>query len=72
MCQFRKSFQTGKAMDVARTVDATLEPLPADLAVQRTDAGLLVELDVDRLLVITEETCEYAWEAFVLNDGSRD
>jgi hypothetical protein len=37
-----------------RTVDTTLELLAADLAVQGTDAGLLVKLHSDGLLVVAE------------------
>jgi hypothetical protein len=41
-----------------RTVDGALELLAADLAVERAAAGLLFELDLDRLFVVAEEACE--------------
>jgi hypothetical protein len=37
-----------------RTVDAALELLPADLAVEAANAGLFVQLDGDGPLVVAE------------------
>lgn len=48
------------------TVDAALELLAADPAVQSSNARLLIELYCDRLLVVTEETRKDAGERFVL------
>jgi hypothetical protein len=42
----------------SRTVDRALELLPADTAVELSDTSLLVELDRNRVFVITEEACE--------------
>lgn len=53
-------------MCVLRTVDGALELLAADLAVERAAAGLLVELDLDRLFVVAEEACEGRWKRFAL------
>jgi hypothetical protein len=55
-----------------RTVDGTLELLAADLAVERAAAGLLVELDLDRLFVVAEEACEGRWERLALARKGRD
>lgn len=47
-------------------VDARLEPLAAHLAVQVPDAGLLVELDLDRLFVVAEQAGEGRCKGFSL------
>jgi hypothetical protein len=59
----------GRARATGLTVDSTLELLPADLAVEPAAAGLLVELDFDRLFVVAEEACECRREAFALGKG---
>jgi len=42
----------------SRTVDRALELLSADTAVELSDTSLLVELDRNRVFVVTEEACE--------------
>lgn len=46
-------------------VDSALELLIADLTGELADAGLLVELDSDRFLVVTEQARERRGERFV-------
>lgn len=52
--------------DLARTIRAGLEVLPARLAAQVADAGLLVDLDGDGGLVAAEEAAEGGREGFAL------
>lgn len=59
----------GKETPGALTIDATLELLAADLALEFAYASLLVQLDCDRLLVVAEQACECRWQWFVLFDG---
>lgn len=49
-----------------RTVDSALEALPAHLAFERADAGLLVNLDGHGVLVVAEQAGEYRGKRVVL------
>lgn len=54
-----------------RTVDGTLEALAADFAFQRADAGLLIDLDGNGVLVIAEEAGEDGGERVALVSRGR-
>ena len=49
------------------TVDGALELLVADFTGELADAGLLVEFDSDRFLVVTEEARECCGERLILH-----
>lgn len=50
----------------SRTVDTRLECLAADLARQLARAGLFIELDRDRVLVVAEQALERCRQGFAL------
>lgn len=52
--------------DLGRTVYSALELLRADLAIQGTDAGFLVQFDRNRFLVVTEKAGENTRKRLVL------
>jgi hypothetical protein len=51
---------------IRHTVDGALEALSAHLAGQGADAELLLQLDLDRFLVVAEEAGECRGEGFAL------
>lgn len=51
----------------SHTVDLVgMKPLSADLACERADTGSLIQLNLNRLVVVAEETVEGGGEGFTL------